>query len=104
MPIYEYRCEACGHELEVMQRISDPRLTTCPACEREDLKKLVSAAGFQLKGTGWYETDFKNKGKPSTKKDGKSGDDGAKGDGAKAKSDGGDTKPATNKSAEKSAD
>ena len=76
MPIYEYRCEACGHELEVMQRMKDPRLTTCPSCSEDKLVKLVSAAAFQLKGTGWYETDFKNKGKaPSDKSGGDSGGD-----------------------------
>ncbi|MGE0486736.1 MAG: FmdB family zinc ribbon protein [Gammaproteobacteria bacterium] len=70
MPIYEYECGECGHKLEVLQRISDPLLTTCPSCSKEGLKKLVSAAGFQLKGTGWYETDFKNKGKPQKKAEG----------------------------------
>lgn len=59
MPIYEYRCEACGAELEKLQRMSDPPLTDCPACGRPALKRLVSAAGFRLKGGGWYETDFK---------------------------------------------
>jgi putative FmdB family regulatory protein len=59
MPFYEYRCEACGHELEQMQKISDPPLTDCPACGQPALKKLISAAGFRLKGAGWYETDFK---------------------------------------------
>lgn len=59
MPIYEYRCEACGEELEKLQRMSDPPLTDCPACGRPALKRLVSAAGFRLKGGGWYETDFK---------------------------------------------
>lgn len=63
MPIYEYQCQDCAHKLEVMQRISDARLTTCPSCGKEALKKLVSAVGFQLKGTGWYETDFKGKSK-----------------------------------------
>ncbi|MGE0858094.1 MAG: FmdB family zinc ribbon protein [Gammaproteobacteria bacterium] len=67
MPIYEYQCQDCGHKLEVMQRISDARLTTCPACGKDALQKLVSAVGFQLKGTGWYETDFK--GKPKAKRD-----------------------------------
>jgi putative FmdB family regulatory protein len=70
MPIYEYECGECGHKLEVLQRISDPLLTICPSCSQEGLKKLVSAAGFQLKGTGWYETDFKNKGKPQKKAEG----------------------------------
>ena len=68
MPIYEYRCSACGHKLESLQRLSDAPLTTCPACGKETLTKLVSAAGFQLKGSGWYATDFKNSGsKPPAK-------------------------------------
>jgi len=62
MPIYEYRCESCGHELEAMQKISDAPLTDCPACGQPALKKLISAAGFRLKGGGWYETDFKKSG------------------------------------------
>jgi len=62
MPIYEYRCQDCGHELEVLQKISDPPLKECPECHRESLQKRVSAAGFRLKGSGWYETDFKGKG------------------------------------------
>jgi putative FmdB family regulatory protein len=62
MPIYEYRCYACGHELEVMQKMSDPPLQECPDCGKKALKKLISAAGFRLKGGGWYETDFKKKG------------------------------------------
>jgi putative FmdB family regulatory protein len=60
MPIYEYRCEACGHEMEALQKISDNVLIDCPACEQPALKKLVSAAGFRLSGSGWYETDFKS--------------------------------------------
>lgn len=60
MPIYEYRCESCGHEMDALQKISDPPLTDCPACGQPSLKKLVSAAGFRLKGGGWYETDFKS--------------------------------------------
>jgi len=59
MPIYEYECGACGHRLEVIQKMSDPALTDCPGCGKSELKKLISAAGFQLKGTGWYATDFK---------------------------------------------
>ena len=66
MPFYEYRCDSCGHELEAMQKMSDAPLTDCPACEKPDLVKLISAAGFQLKGTGWYQTDFK--GGPDSKK------------------------------------
>lgn len=59
MPIYEYECQACGHKLEALQKISDDVLTYCPSCGKHELKKLVSAAGFRLKGGGWYETDFK---------------------------------------------
>ena len=67
MPIYEYRCSACGHELEALQKITDAPLVSCPACRAEKLTKLVSAAGFQLKGSGWYATDFRNGGKPAAK-------------------------------------
>lgn len=59
MPIYEYQCEACGHAFETLRKISDAPLTTCPECGADALKKLISAAGFRLKGGGWYETDFK---------------------------------------------
>ena len=59
MPIYEYRCESCGHALEKIQKVSDPALVDCPACGQPTLKKQISAAGFRLKGSGWYETDFK---------------------------------------------
>lgn len=60
MPIYEYRCNACGTQKDVMQKLSDPVLTTCPECEQETFSKQLSAAGFQLKGNGYYATDFKN--------------------------------------------
>jgi putative FmdB family regulatory protein len=69
MPIYEYRCTACGKELEALQKLSEAPLKTCPACHGETLVKLVSAAGFQLKGSGWYVTDFKGSGKRAAKKD-----------------------------------
>jgi putative FmdB family regulatory protein len=59
MPIYAYRCESCGHAKDVLQKMSDPVLSTCPACGAESFKKQVTAAGFQLKGSGWYATDFK---------------------------------------------
>jgi len=59
MPIYEYQCEACGHILETLQKISDTPLTKCPECGEDALKKLISASAFRLKGGGWYETDFK---------------------------------------------
>jgi len=69
MPIYEYRCEACGHQEEFLQRVSEPPLTECPVCRKPTFHKLLSAAGFQLKGSGWYATDFKNKSsKPAEKK------------------------------------
>lgn len=60
MPIYEYQCESCGHELEALQKLSDAPLTECPACHKSSLKKQISAAGFRLSGGGWYETDFKS--------------------------------------------
>jgi putative FmdB family regulatory protein len=59
MPIYAYRCEDCGHELDALQKISDPPLTECPACGAQALTKQITAAAFRLKGSGWYETDFK---------------------------------------------
>ena len=69
MPIYEYRCSACGHRAEVLQKFSDPALTICTACGKPSFTKLLSAAGYQLKGSGWYATDFKTTGKkPAEKK------------------------------------
>jgi putative FmdB family regulatory protein len=59
MPIYAYRCGACGHAKDVLQKLSDPTLTTCPSCGAEAFGKQVTAAGFQLKGSGWYVTDFR---------------------------------------------
>jgi len=61
MPIYEYQCGSCGVHKDVMQKISDPVLTSCPACGAETFSKQLTAAGFQLKGNGYYATDFKNK-------------------------------------------
>ncbi|MBI4692426.1 MAG: zinc ribbon domain-containing protein [Gammaproteobacteria bacterium] len=93
MPIYEYKCSACGHQLEVIQRMSDEPKRDCPICGAANLEKQISRVGFRLKGTGWYETDFKNKGKPG---DAKKTD----GEGA-AKSDaGGEAKPAEAKPTE----
>lgn len=60
MPIYEYTCKSCGHTLEVLQRMSDKPLTTCPHCEKPELQKVISRSGFQLKGEGWYVTDFRD--------------------------------------------
>ena len=66
MPIYAYRCSACGHAKDVLQKISDPVLSTCPACGAESFSKQLSAPGFQLKGSGWYATDFRNGGAATT--------------------------------------
>ena len=86
MPIYEYQCAACGELHEALQKISDPPLTDCPACGKAALRKKVSAVAFRLKGSGWYETDFKSGDKKNLAGD----SDGAK-DGAKnASSEGGD--------------
>ena len=82
MPIYEYRCEACGHKLEALQKLSDSPLTDCPVCGKSRLSKLVTAAGFQLKGSGWYATDFKGSGSKPAAKTGS-------GESAPAKSNGG---------------
>ena len=62
MPIYAYRCAACGHSRDVLQKMSDPVLTECPVCGADQFQKQVTAAGFQLKGSGWYATDFRNGG------------------------------------------
>ena len=107
MPIYEYRCGRCGHELEAIQKLDEAPLTTCPACATEGLKKKISAAVFRLRGSGWYETDFK-----SEKKKNVAGDDAGTRDGgaqageAKENGDGkeGNRQPgAAASSAEKSA-
>ena len=105
MPIYEYACKKCGHTFDVLQKMNDPQLTDCPECGAAELRKLVSAPSFRLKGGGWYETDFKsgNKrnlaGEPAAKK---SGEDAGK-DGKKKSDDAGksaDAKPAVKKPAE----
>lgn len=90
MPIYAYRCATCGHAKDVLQKMSDPLLTVCPACGASTFVKQVTAAGFQLKGSGWYVTDFR--GDSSAK----SADDGAKPDAAKPDST---AAPAAGKSA-----
>ena len=69
MPIYEYRCQSCNHDLEVMQKLSDPEFSDCPSCGQPQLKKLISAVGFRLKGSGWYETDFKKGNQKNVAKD-----------------------------------
>lgn len=68
MPIYEYRCASCGHQQEFLQKVSDAPLTVCTQCGKPSFAKMVTAAGFQLKGSGWYATDFRNSGsKPAAK-------------------------------------
>ena len=81
MPIYEYQCTECGHQVEVLQKISDDPLKVCPRCGKPAMKKMVTAAAFRLKGGGWYETDFKSANKKNvhesgeaSKADGKSSD------------------------------
>ncbi len=73
MPIYEYQCESCNHSLEALQKLSDAPLVDCPACAKPTLKKQISAAGFRLKGGGWYETDFKSGSKKNLAGDSGSG-------------------------------
>ena len=112
MPIYEYECQQCGKVFETIQKFSDPRLTECLCEEKAPVTKLISAAAFHLKGTGWYVTDFRDKGrKGGDKKEDAGGDsagdkaaasdggkdgakDGAKSDAAPKKDSGGDSKPA----------
>jgi putative FmdB family regulatory protein len=98
MPIYEYRCDSCGHELEKLQKLADEPLTDCPECGRATLKRLISAAGFRLKGGGWYETDFKT----GEKKRNLHGE-GDKPGGGGEKSGGGEKKTETAKPAETAA-
>ena len=95
MPIYEYRCDSCGHQQEFLQKVSDATLTVCPQCGKPTFTKMVTAAGFQLKGSGWYVTDFRNKSssKPGAKAEPKS-------EGTSESKSGGDSKPADSKPAE----
>ena len=67
MPIYEYQCQACDYEFEILQKMSDDNLIVCPECNEPKLKKLISASAFKLKGSGWYESDFKNPSKKTKK-------------------------------------
>lgn len=82
MPIYAYRCSSCGHAKDVLQKLSDPSLTECPACGAATFTKQITAAGFQLKGSGWYATDFKG-GNTAKKADVDGKTDSGSGDGAK---------------------
>lgn len=88
MPIYEYECQECGFHHEVLQKISEDPLKKCPSCDADALKKLISAAGFRLSGSGWYETDFKSGNQKNlAKKDGDKSKD-SKGDKKAKKKDG----------------
>ena len=97
MPIYEYECTECGHRLEAIQKVSEAPLTDCPSCSKSALKRLISAAGFQLKGGGWYATDFKNSGKKkeTPKSDTKTESGGSESGGSESGSEG----PTTEKKA-----
>ncbi len=113
MPIYEYLCQSCGHHLEALQKMSEDPLVYCPECGEESLKKKVSAAAFRLKGSGWYETDFKDSGKEKPKSaegdtgkestaDSKAGDS-KSGDAKSGDSKSGDAKPGEAKSSDSKA-
>ncbi len=100
MPIYEYRCQECGHELEAIQKIADDPLRQCPACDQAALQRMVSAAAFRLKGGGWYETDFKKNNKKNLSDDSKAK---AEGSSDAASKSAGDSKSASeSKSSKKS--
>lgn len=86
MPIYEYRCSSCGNELEKLQRLSDEPLKECPACGQAALRRLVSAAGFRLKGAGWYETDFKKDGRKNLHDSGEKTREASTGEASKSES------------------
>ena len=109
MPIYEYRCDKCGHEFETIQKISESPLETCPECTENALRKKVSAAGFRLKGGGWYETDFKKGSKKNVSGAESAGEGGASGgsesgaDAKKTSSDDGASKSKDSSGSTKSA-
>jgi putative FmdB family regulatory protein len=105
MPIYEYRCSECSFQDEFLQRLSDPLMTVCPKCGKESLKKMVTAAGFQLKGSGWYATDFKGSGSKPAAKTGEGDSKTAETPAQSASADGNTpaAKPAADKVGDKSA-
>ena len=98
MPIYEYECLSCGHRLETIQKISDDPLKDCPNCHKPELKKLVSAAAFRLKGGGWYETDFKSGNKKNVAESGGKTESGGTKDSSGGKSSDTSSKKAETKS------
>ncbi|HMH16935.1 MAG TPA: FmdB family zinc ribbon protein [Burkholderiales bacterium] len=88
MPIYEYRCSSCGFQKEYLRKLNDPVLTVCPECSKQTFSKMLTAAGFQLKGSGWYATDFRNSGaKPAAKSGAKDAGDAKSDAKPEAKSD-----------------
>lgn len=94
MPIYEYECRACGQRTDALQKVSDKPLRKCPACGKLQLRRLVSAPAFHLKGTGWYVTDFRDKGKPGAKLDGDKANGSGDGDKGKSSTEAKPEKPA----------
>jgi putative FmdB family regulatory protein len=99
MPIYEYRCTSCGFQKEYLQKISDPVMSVCPECRKSTFSKMVTAAGFQLKGSGWYATDFRNSGaKPPAKAAAESTSKGAAPEGKDSSTGKSDKKDASPKS------
>ena len=96
MPIYAYKCTACGHAKDVLQKMSDPLLTVCPACGEASFQKQLTAAGFQLKGSGWYVTDFRNgnTGAPASGKGEGQSEDKGEGKAAEGKGSGEGASPA----------
>jgi putative FmdB family regulatory protein len=95
VPIYEYRCSTCGFQKEYLQKVSDPMLSVCPECGKQTFDKMLTAAGFQLKGGGWYATDFKHSGaKPAAKTGGENGGAGKTETAGGGKSDGKSETPA----------
>jgi putative FmdB family regulatory protein len=94
MPIYEYRCATCGFQSEYLRKVSDPELSVCPECGKASFRKLVTAAGFQLKGSGWYATDFKGGAKPGVNKE-NGGSKPAENGGSKSAESGADSTPAS---------
>jgi putative FmdB family regulatory protein len=103
MPIYAYRCAACGHAKDVLQKISDPVLSTCPACGADAFQKQLTAAGFQLKGSGWYVTDFKGGANGAKPADTPAAADAKPADAKPADGQAGATKPADSAAAGSSA-
>ena len=104
MPIYQYRCSSCGYEHEALQKVTSDSLVDCPKCDSPSLVKMVTAAGFQLKGAGWYVTDFKDKKQTEKSKDASKSSDDAKVSSTTSTSSGSNEKQSTKASSESSGD